>query len=145
MKNTCLKSFVRKHYVFEFFFIQLFKINISLNCSLNTNFIIGLGVFTIGLIINLKSDNILLALKRENKGYQIPKGFMFEYITSPNYFGEILEWIGFAIMTWCLPGFIFALWTVCNLFPRAISHHKWYQRKFIHYPEDRKAIIPFIL
>ena len=111
----------------------------------NYNFIFGMIIFCLGLYINLKSDSILLSLKKQNKGYQIPEGFLYKYISCPNYFGEILEWVGFAIMTWCLPGLIFGLWTMYNLIPRAISHHKWYKHKFIHYPKNRKAIIPFIL
>ena len=114
------------------------------NYLFEANFIFGLFIFIIGLIINLKSDNILINLKKENKGYQIPNGFLYNYISCPNYFGEILEWVGFAIMTWCLPGLIFALWTMANLIPRASAHHIWYKNKFESYPRDRKAIIPFI-
>ena len=109
------------------------------------NFIIGLIIFIIGLIINLKSDTILLRLKKENKGYQIPKSFLYKYISCPNYLGEILEWVGYAFMTFCMPGFIFACWTIFNLLPRALDHHKWYKNKFPDYPKNRKAIIPFIL
>jgi len=109
------------------------------------NFIIGLIIFIIGLIINLKSDTILLRLKKENKGYQIPKSFLYKYISCPNYLGEILEWVGYAFMTFCMPGFIFACWTIFNLLPRALDHHKWYKNKFPDYPKNRKAIIPFML
>jgi len=45
-------------------------------------------------------------------------------------------------MTWSLSGFVFALWTIFNLLPRALKHHAWYKDKFSDYPEDRKAIIP---
>ena len=114
------------------------------NYFFEPNFILGGLVFIIGLVINLKSDNILLKLKKENKGYQIPHGFLYRYISCPNYFGEILEWVGFAIMTWSLPGFIFAVWTMANLIPRAYAHHTWYKKKFKNYPQDRKTIIPFI-
>ena len=61
------------------------------------------------------------------------------------FFGEIIEWIGWAIMTWSLSGFIFALWTIFNLLPRALKHHSWYKDKFSDYPKDRKAIIPKLL
>ena len=70
---------------------------------------------------------------------------MYNYISCPNYFGEIIEWLGFAIMVWSAPAFIFVLWTVFNLLPRALAHHKWYQNKFPDYPTNRKAIIPFLL
>jgi len=59
--------------------------------------------------------------------------------------GEIIEWIGFAMMAWNLAALSFAIWTIVNLLPRAIDHHKWYRRYFAGYPEKRKAIIPFIL
>ncbi len=70
---------------------------------------------------------------------------MYKYISSPNYFGEIIEWAGWAILTWSSAGFVFFIWTIANLFPRAIAHHKWYQNKFEDYPMNRKAIFPFIL
>lgn len=115
------------------------------NYIFNTNFIIGFLVFSIGVIINFKSDNILLKIKNQKQGYQIPNGFMFKYLSCPNYFGEMVEWFGFAIMTWSFPGLLFALWTVFNLAPRAISTHKWYIITFKEYPKKRKAIIPFII
>ena len=109
-------------------------------------FIIGFTLFMLGLIINWQSDSILINLRKEgDNGYKIPFGAMFKYISCPNHFGEILEWIGFAILTWSLAGFAFALWTVSNLLPRSIAHHKWYKQKFKEYPKERKAIFPFIL
>ena len=41
---------------------------------------------------------------------------MHKYISAPNYFGEIVEWIGWAILTWSISGLVFALWTIANLF-----------------------------
>jgi len=110
------------------------------------NFIFGSILFMIGAIINIKSDNILLRVRAEKNGYHIPHGFMYRYISFPNYFGEILEWIAFAIMTWSLAGLSFAIWTIANLGPRALKGHQWYHEKFKEeYPANRKAIIPKIL
>ena len=109
------------------------------------NFIVGIIVFITGLFINIKSDEILFKLRKDSEGYKIPKTFMYNYISCPNYFGEIIEWTGFAIMVWNLPGLTFLLWTIFNLVPRAVSHHKWYNSEFSEYPKSRKAIIPFIL
>ena len=78
-------------------------------------------------------------------GYKIPQGGMYRWITSPNYFGEIVEWVGWAIMTWSLPGLAFALYTTANLAPRAISNHRWYRRTFPDYPRERRALVPFLL
>jgi steroid 5-alpha-reductase len=66
-------------------------------------------------------------------------------VTSANYFGELTEWVGWAIMTWSWAGVVFAIWTFANLGPRANTHHRWYQQKFgDDYPKGRKRMIPFI-
>jgi len=104
---------------------------------------LGLGLFLAGAFINLQSDNRLLNLREPGEtGYKIPRGGLFSYISCPNHFGEIIEWIGFAIMAWNLPAFSFAIWTAANLIPRAISHHQWYKKQFEDYPERRYAVIP---
>ncbi len=109
-------------------------------------FITGGLLFILGMAINLKSDNVLLALRRSSKkGYSIPTGGLFTYISCPNFFGEILEWTGFAIMTWSPAALAFAIWTIVNLVPRALDHHKWYRDKFSDYPAKRKALIPFVI
>ena len=110
---------------------------------LNINFIMGLLFFIIGVSINVNADNILIKIRNQNKGYQIPKGKLYNLISCPNYLGEMIEWIGFALMCWSLPSLLFAIWTIANLFPRAIAQHKWYKNKF-DYPPNRKAIIPYI-
>ena len=109
-------------------------------------FIFGVVIFFLGMILNIKSDDILFSLRDDGStGYKIPRGGLFEKVSSPNYLGEIIEWIGFAIATWSLAGFTFAIWTFCNLAPRAFAHHRWYKEEFSDYPEDRKALIPFVI
>ena len=108
-------------------------------------FIIGVIVFIIGYIINRHSDLVLRELRKPGEnGYKIPFGGMYKFVSSPNYLGEILIWIGWALMVWNLAGLLFAFWTVANLVPRARSHHKWYKETFEEYPEKRKAIIPYL-
>tara|TARA_Y100001970_G_scaffold166768_1_gene204068 strand:- start:82964 stop:83722 length:759 start_codon:yes stop_codon:yes gene_type:complete len=109
-------------------------------------FIFGMIVFFFGMILNISSDEILFKLRDDGSiDYKIPKGGWFEKVSCPNYLGEIIEWIGWAIATWSLAGLSFAIWTFCNLAPRALSHHRWYQEKFVDYPKERKAVIPYIL
>lgn len=109
-------------------------------------FVLGFVLFVVGYFINQYSDYLLINLRSDGEtNYKIPNGFLFRWISCPNLFGELVEWLGFAVMTWCLPGFTFFIWTFANLVPRAISHHKWYLNKFGNYPKDRKAIIPFVL
>ena len=108
-------------------------------------FIIGVVIFFVGLAINLHADTVLIHLRKPGEtGYKIPRGGMYRFITCPNYFGEILEWVGFAIASWSLPGLAFALYTAANVGPRAFSNHRWYLEKFPDYPEERKALIPFL-
>lgn len=109
-------------------------------------FIFGAAIFMIGLFINWKSDNMLIQLRRPNEThYVIPRGWLFDYISCPNLFGELIEWLGFAILCWNLPALCFFVWTFANLVPRAISHHKWYKDKFNDYPVGRKAVVPFVV
>lgn len=108
-------------------------------------FIIGIIIFVAGFVIHVHSDHIIRNLRKPGEDeFKVPYGGMFEYVSCPSYLGEITEWTGWAIMTWSLPGLVFALWTFFNLAPRARSNHKWYQDKFSNYPDDRKALIPFI-
>jgi 3-oxo-5-alpha-steroid 4-dehydrogenase 1 len=109
------------------------------------NFILGIILFFVGATINIKSDNILLRLRSNKKGYHIPHGFMYKYVSYPNYLGEIIEWFAFALMTWSLAGLSFAVWTIANLIPRAIAGHKWYNKTFENYPKNRKALFPHLL
>ncbi|XP_038570584.1 3-oxo-5-alpha-steroid 4-dehydrogenase 2a [Micropterus salmoides] len=106
----------------------------------------GIVVFVVGLIINIHSDAVLRSLRKPGETvYRIPHGGMFEFVSGANFFGEIVEWCGFAIATWSLPTFAFALFTVCSIGPRACQHHRDYQQRFEDYPRSRKAVIPFIL
>ena len=109
-------------------------------------FIGGVSLFVIGFIINQYHDRILIMLRKSSaNGYKIPYGGLFRYISCPNFLGEIIEWGGFALMTWCLPTFSFFVWTLANLVPRALDHHKWYKSHFEDYPKKRKAIFPKVL
>jgi protein-S-isoprenylcysteine O-methyltransferase Ste14 len=109
-------------------------------------FIIGTFLFISGYIINIYSDSILRSLRMKGEtDYKIPKGGLFRYVSSPNYLGEIVEWMGWAMATWSLPGAAFFLWTIANLAPRAFANHKWYLKKFSDYPSQRKALVPYIL
>ena len=108
-------------------------------------FICGVLLFAIGMYINISSDNILIKIRRKGTDeYIIPNDGLYNWVSSPNYFGEILEWIGWAIATWSLAGFSFAIWVVANLVPRAKSNHQWYLENFEDYPKKRKRLIPGI-
>ena len=117
----------------------------TLSWLYDPRFVLGVGVFFGGRAINRRSDAILIALRKRADGYQIPRGGLFEWVSCPNYLGEIIEWCGWALMTWSLSGAAFAIYTVANLTPRALANHRWYRSEFPSYPEHRQALIPFLL
>jgi hypothetical protein len=113
---------------------------------LSWQFLFGIVIFITGALINLKSDHILINLRKPTEaGYKIPKGFLFESVSCPNHLGEIIQWGGFALMAWNCPAATFFLWTAANLVPRALNHHRWYKQHFEEYPAERKALFPKIL
>ncbi len=108
-------------------------------------FAIGLVFFAAGFVIHVQSDAALRALRAPGEtGYKIPHGRLFALIVSPNYFGEILEWFGWALASWSWAGLAFAFFTAANLVPRAHAHRKWYIARFADFPRSRKRVIPFI-
>ncbi len=109
-------------------------------------FLIGVSLFLWGMYIHIRADHILRNLREPGEtGYKIPQGSMYRFISAPNYFGEIVQWCGWALATWSIAGLSFAFFTAANLVPRALSHHKWYGNTFADYPKRRKAVLPFIL
>ncbi|KAM3928976.1 3-oxo-5-alpha-steroid 4-dehydrogenase 1 [Leptodactylus fuscus] len=118
---------------------------LPLNWTHDPRFIIGLFLFICGMVINIYSDHILRNLRKPGEtGYKIPRGGLFEYVSGANFLGEIVEWSGFAIASWSLPGAAFAIFTLLVLLSRAQQHHQWYVEKFEDYPKARKILIPFM-
>ena len=63
-------------------------------------FLVGASLFLIGLVINFQSDLILIKLRNPGEtGYKLPVGGLYRWLSCPNYFGEILEWTGWAVAT----------------------------------------------
>lgn len=108
-------------------------------------FWVGAGLFGVGWWINTWADRVLRSLRADGDGgYRIPRGGLYRWVSSPNYLGEILEWVGWAVATWSVAGLAFALYSAANLVPRAASNHAWYHRTFDDYPAERKRLIPHL-
>jgi 3-oxo-5-alpha-steroid 4-dehydrogenase 1 len=140
-------------------------------------FWVGIGLWAFGFAGNILHDEILLNLRRsakvkgkgradgdDNNGkskqehYAIPYGYLYRYISYPNYLCEWLEWLGFAIaaspvpsltsvaafLETVTPPFLFFYSEVLLMIPRAYRGHKWYHSKFPDYPKERKAVIPLL-
>src|SRR5262245_53390819 len=109
-------------------------------------FVLGAVLFAAGFATHVRTDVLLARLRGPGEtDYKIPRGFLFEHVSCPNYLGEIVEWTGWALATWSLAGLSFVFWTLANLLPRALAHHRWYREKFPEYPPFRRAIVPWIV
>ena len=115
---------------------------------LTPRMLLGFVMFGAGMVINISSDYHLQGIRRE-KGdgnrYVLPEWGLYKYILSPNYAGETLEWIGYAVMLRQESGWVFVLWTICNLGPRARTNLAWYMEKFGDKVGNRKSMIPWII
>ena len=147
---------------FVFCFFNSLMINRSIFCliidyeskSFWLNYLFGLAIFGLGMYINIHSDYSMIKQRNANKDsnnkYIIPRGFMYELISCPNYFGELTEWLGFFILSNSFSGLVFFISTFANLFPRAIQYHQWYKNKFKEefvtdkILSERKSIVPFL-
>ena len=118
---------------------------------------LGVGMFAFGVYVNTIADSRLMELSEQRHKIKASKGnnimpivpglfFMFEYVTAANYLGELIEWIGFLMMTWPSPASACFVWmTFCNLAPRAHAKHNIYLREIPAYATlGRKALIPFL-
>lgn len=102
--------------------------------------------------------------KKEHEHYAIPHGYLYNYISYPNYFCEWVEWAGFALaaappppslsllfgapgkfLAGLTPPWLFLLAGFFVMFPRAYRGHKWYHARFPEYPKERRIAIPFLL
>ncbi|CAK9225292.1 unnamed protein product [Sphagnum troendelagicum] len=70
---------------------------------------IGFAIEAVSQISNFYCHIILKNLRSPDGkgGYQIPSGFLFNYVTCANYTTEIWQWIGFNIATQSLAGYLF--------------------------------------
>ncbi|KIY64091.1 hypothetical protein CYLTODRAFT_425527 [Cylindrobasidium torrendii FP15055 ss-10] len=146
-----------------------------------TRFVLGLSIWAVGFALNIKHDNILMDIRRSPEKndpqpqvsrqphYAIPHGWLYRYISFPNYFCEWVEWWGFALAAsrvpippslasvgvftpatqfypTLTPPWIFLFNEVVLMFPRAWTGQQWYREKFgDKFPKERKIVIPFLL
>jgi 3-oxo-5-alpha-steroid 4-dehydrogenase 1 len=128
------------------YYIGNLQTNYTTGWISDPRFIGGMVIFISGMVMNMKADEYLIHLRKNSRnGYQIPRGKLFRWVSCPNFLGEIIEWAGYALLCWSLPALSFLVWTICNLVPRALDHHKWYKSHFPDYPKKRKAVLPYLV
>jgi len=139
------------------FYIFLCLSQIAENLNNRPSFMnasIGLPLFAVGSFIQNRSHIILAQLRSSSPKrshvqdhYLLPRGFLFEFVTCPHYFAELLIYVSFLFLTNGVSFFAWLAFTfvVINLTDGALKTHKYYQQKFDNYPKNRFAIIPFLL
>lgn len=109
------------------------------------NFLLGALLFIAGMAINWHSDHVIRHLRKPgDTRHYLPARGMYRYVTSGNYFGELVEWTGFALAAGHAAGWVFVVWTAANLVPRAHAIHKRYRQEFGDAVGSRKRIVPFV-
>ena len=112
---------------------------------MSMGFIAGTLLFFVGMLVNWHSDYVIRHLRKPgDTRHYLPQKGMYRYVTSANYFGEIIEWAGWAILTCSLSGLVFLWWTIANLVPRA--HALWcrYREEFGDAVGEKKRVFPFL-
>lgn len=114
--------------------------------------IIGSLVYLIGFCIQHLTIRQFAGLRSKKKvhtldEHYIPHGLMFNYVSCPHYFGEILIYFGLCVLTdWYKNIVIIFVWTFLTHLSMAYETHQFYHKKFkSNYPKSRKALIPFLM
>ncbi|XP_006897447.1 PREDICTED: very-long-chain enoyl-CoA reductase-like [Elephantulus edwardii] len=75
-----------------------------------------------------------------------PFTWLFPLVSCPNYTYEVGSWIGFTIMTQCLPVALFSLVGFTQMMTiLSKGKHRSYLKEFRHYPPLRSPIVPCLL
>ncbi|XP_040023202.2 very-long-chain enoyl-CoA reductase isoform X5 [Gasterosteus aculeatus] len=103
-----------------------------------------LGNFSIHLTLNnLRGEGS--RSRRFPEPTKNPFTWLFIFVSCPNYSYELGAWVGFSIMTQCLPVAFYTLLGFIQMTIWAKGKHRAYSREFKDYPTLRMAIIPLIL
>ena len=109
---------------------------------------LGLTIFIIGECGNSLHHYLLSKMRKKDvKGHVIPHKALFEMVSCPHYFFELISWFGFILISLTSIGSI-AIFIVSTLIlsRRAVVKHDKYIQEFGDlYPKNRCAIIPFLL
>jgi len=107
---------------------------------------LGLVLTVLGQAGNFYHHYLLAHMRKDGeKGYVIPSGGLFNLVTMPHYFCELVAWLGIACVTQQLNALLTVADMVSYLAGRSVATTRWYRSKFDNYPKDRKHLIPFLL
>uniref|UniRef100_A0A7S3QRB7 Ubiquitin-like domain-containing protein n=2 Tax=Dunaliella tertiolecta TaxID=3047 RepID=A0A7S3QRB7_DUNTE len=93
--------------------------------------LVALGLAMVCQLSNFRCHLILSNLRKPGeKGYKIPRGFLFEYITCANYTVEVFGWLLFTTAVQALPAAIFSTVGTLQMAQWALQKHKRLRKMF---------------
>ncbi|KRT79845.1 Ubiquitin, partial [Oryctes borbonicus] len=102
---------------------------------------IGTAIFAISELGNLSIHLLLRDLRPAGSSVRKipvpnsnPLTKLYNYVSCPNYTYEFTAWLGFSILTSCIPALIFALAGMYQMTVWALNKHKAYKKEFKDYP-----------
>ncbi|KAG6418603.1 hypothetical protein SASPL_120807 [Salvia splendens] len=105
----------------------------------------GVLLSLIGLSGNFYHHYLLSKLrKNNNKGYDIPRGGLFNLVICPHYLFEITTFVGFSFISQTIFTYVCAVGVAFYLSARSYATRKWYISKFENFPTNVKALIPYV-
>lgn len=105
----------------------------------------GIALFLIGMAGNLYHHILLSRLRQEgDRDYKIPKGGLFGWVVCPHYLFEVIDFVGITFISQTVYSCSWSLGIFFYLLGRSYATRRWYTSKFEDFPEDVKALIPFI-
>ena len=112
---------------------------------------VGPVLFILSELLNLRAHIDLRNLRPAGTRIrQVPRGFLFRFISCPNYLFEILAWVGFTMASQSVAAACFTVVGAAQMTVWATQKHKRYRKEFNGedgrelYPRNRKILIPFI-
>lgn len=118
----------------------------------NLQITLAVIVFLVASITQFQTHTILANLRKnkpkssKNQHY-IPYGGLFQYISCPHYFSEILIYLSFSLLVGAshIPFNLIVVLTILDQIFCGIVCHKWYVDNFRgKYPKNRKILVPFL-
>src|SRR5262245_24404745 len=104
---------------------------------------IGLATFAAGTVINAYHHVLLANLRaRGSSEYVLPRGGLFNVIVCPHYLGELLAWLGIALVSRQLAMYIWFFGETAYLLIRSRNTLKWYRARFPQLPANVRGLLP---
>ncbi|KAM9831825.1 polyprenal reductase [Neosynchiropus ocellatus] len=115
--------------------------------------VIGIVLFSVASVLQHQCMVLLAGLRTGESGlvetlaHKVPHGGLFEWVSCPHYFAELLIYTSFSIIYGghSLTCWLVVLYVFFNQALAAQLCHELYITKYKSYPRNRRAFIPFLL